>query len=220
MSLILKGIIMSTITEESMIFEVMAIESGIPYLKLVNMPLTMCGSIHDKDDRGGKTSIWGWTETTLKSIGINTPAEELTLQEAYSLYAKYFFIKSGASKILLLHPHLARAMLNFGVHAHYSTAAKELQKVLNFHNNKQELWPDLKVDGLIGGKTLSALSIYLQKRKGDGDDIIMTDYLVRVGRHYQNIIEEDETQEKYMMGWSRRVHYLFRDYFKDEFKVH
>lgn len=201
-------------TEESIILDVMSMESGIPVEKLLTTSRDTCGSINDPTDRGGVTSIWGWTEKTLRACGCHTPASELTFKEAYELYAKHFYVKSGASEILKVHPFLAKAVLNFGVHAGYQQAAKKVQELLNFHNNNQSLWKDIAVDGSIGKNTVDILCTYLQKRSGDGDDILFTDYLISVGAFYQQIVRMNPTQEKYMMGWSRRIHLQLRDYFR------
>jgi len=196
-----------------MILDVMSVESGIPVSELEKMPLNKKGAINDPHDRGGITSIWGWTEKSLLDCKAGITAAELTFKDAYELYAKNYYVKSGASLVLPIHPYLAKAMLNFGIHAGYKRAAMQLQTLLNMHNNNQALWKDMVVDGVIGKGTIDCLMLYLQKRSGDGDDILFTDYLIAVGAHYQAIIKADPTQEKYMMGWSRRVHEQLRDYF-------
>lgn len=200
-------------TEESCILEVMSVESGIPYKELTNVALTKCGAINDPTDRGGKTSIWGWTQASIKACGSNCSAEQLTFKEAYELYAKHFYVKSGASLVMPVHPYLAKAMLNYGIHSGYKQAAMLLQRLLNMHNNDQAMYKDIVVDGSIGAQTINTLMTYLQKRKGDGDDILFTDYMIAIGAFYQQIIRNDLSQEKYMMGWSRRVHEQLRDYF-------
>lgn len=203
----------TTPTEESIILEVMSVESGIPYAKIETTPLDKCGCINDPTDRGGLTSIWGWTETTLKACGYHKGAAVLTFKEAYELYAQHFYVKSGASLVLPVHPYLAKAMLNFGIHAGYRQAAKQLQSLLNLHNNDQKFWKDIKADGAIGSQTIEMLTSYLQKRSGDGDDVLFTDYLISVGAFYQQIVRNDSTQEKYMMGWSRRIHDQLKEFF-------
>lgn len=205
---------MPTPTEESIILEIMEMESGIDLSDPDTIDLTRSGYIDDPDDAGGVTSIWGWTARALKDHGYHKHPGELTFNEAYALYARYYYIRSGAQRVLPHHPWLARAMCNFGVHAGYRTAGRYLQVILNLHNNRGKLWDDLKEDGLVGGATIRVLMAYLARRKANGgEDVIMSDYLIKIGAHYQGIMIARESQEKYAYGWLSRVKDLMKEYF-------
>lgn len=208
---------MSSITEEDIILEILEIESGRKG-QLVGAPFNpddQQGSFtNDPVDKGGATK-WGVTYKTLLATGSDTPIEELSLGEAYSIFREGYFVKSGADRVITLHPHLARALCNFAIHAGHNRAVKFLQLVLNMENNQGKIYNDLKVDGGFGMKTLDALRRFLRYRRNKGYDIVMTQYLIMIGSFYQRIIKGDETQERFAFGWSIRVHDLFRDYFKD-----
>jgi lysozyme family protein len=205
---------MKNLTEEKIILEIMETESGRDLSDIGAIDLNECGVVDHPDDMGGVTSIWGWTEKSLKSVGYNRTAAELTFQEAYVLYATHQYVKSGASRVFPLHPALARAMCDFAVHSGTKTAVKALQMVLNLHNNKGTLWKDLKEDGVIGPNTIKALVAYLEKRKGNtGRDVVMCDYLIRIGAHYQNIALAKESQEVFYYGWISRVNDMLEEYF-------
>ena len=97
---------------------------------------------------------------------------------------------------------VAEEMFDTGVNMGIGRAAKFLQKSLNYLNRNGSLYPDLTVDGAIGGKSLSALDIVLS----DGDEkILLTMLNVLQGQHYMNYMDSDPVQEKYARGWFKRV---------------
>jgi lysozyme family protein len=198
--------IMVTPTEESIILETISIESGIPVDQLHELSLTTTagGYTNDPDDPGGETN-WGITQKTYTGLGYPGKVKDLTFQQAYEFYAKTYYIKSGAHRVITIHPWLAKLMFNFGVHSGYKRAIRLLQHVLNQHNNRGKHYPDLVEDGLIGDKTVQALEALLQLRGDLGEAVIFLDYSVGIGSHYNRIIENNPTLEKYRFGWSKRL---------------
>lgn len=201
-------------TIETIILTVMEIESG---RKLIGHSIapndTDGGYTNDPDDPGGETN-WGWTESTLKAHGIKTHPRDLTFQQAFDHYRVIFWVRSGAEAIYPHHPWLARTIFNYGVHAGYSKAAKHLQTLLNIHNNQGTRWPDLVVDGLVGGRTVQAVNVYMQLRKGSvGEDVLFTDYAIMMGAHYQRLAIANPKMEKFSYGWSTRAMLELKEYF-------
>ena len=201
-------------TVEEIILTVMEIESG---RKLIGHSIgpndTNGGYTNDPDDPGGETN-WGWTETTLKTHGIKTHPRDLTFQQAFDYYRRIFWVRSGAMAVYDFQPWLARTIFNYAVHAGYSKAARNLQLLLNLHNNRGKRWPDLIVDGAVGKQTLAALQAYIRLRKGEiGEDVLFTDYAIMMGAFYQTLAIKNDRYEKYTYGWSTRAMLELKEYF-------
>jgi len=208
----------ATITEENIMLEILEIESGRFGELIGNESLdwedTDGGYTNKKADRGGATN-WGVTAKTLKDLGIKTPVKQLTLLEAYNIYRDVYYVKSGADRVIAFHPHLAKAMCNFAIHAGYNRAVKYLQGILNLQNNQGHIYKDISEDGAFGMRTLAALKAFLKRRNRRGYSILMTEYLISIGAFYQLLEKKDEEQETFAFGWSRRVHDLFKAFFQD-----
>ena len=117
-----------------------------------------------------------------------------------------FFKKSGAAAILSTHPHLSRLLFNLAVHAGVQAAVRDLQTILNLHNNCGKRWKDLLVDGWFGPTTDGIFETYIAFRRNHrGRDIIMADFIIRMGSRYQDICLRRERSEKYYYGWQQRI---------------
>lgn len=96
---------------------------------------------------------------------------------------------------------IANELFDCAVNMGIGRAITFLQKGLNVLNRNQKDYPNISEDGHIGPKTLSTLDIYLKKNDG---------YLLKVmmilrGACYIDIMEKNETQEKFAKGWLNRV---------------
>ena len=125
------------------------------------------GYVHRDDDRGdetykGITKRWfpewpGWAvidsvtdKDDLKSImPLNDMVQEFYLEEFWDKIKGYS----------LRNQALANFIFDTAVITGVPDANKYLQEALNFCNRNQHLYNDLKVDGLIGAVTLSALEL-------------------------------------------------------------
>lgn len=137
------------------------------------------GMVNDKYDRGGKTK-YGISQKAHPDIDI----ENLTPKQAREIYKKEYFDNTGASKLPL---PLAMQVFDYAVNSGQGRAVKDLQKVIG-----------VKPDGIIGDKTLDALS------KSNQDEIL-TKYIAARGQNYQRIIQNDPTQERFKEGWYNRL---------------
>ncbi|MHA1816259.1 MAG: glycoside hydrolase family 108 protein [Candidatus Heimdallarchaeaceae archaeon] len=173
------------------------------------------GYVHDPDDVGGETykgvarkynGSWsGWNIIDAQKSDSNFPdclddIDELQ-ESVHSFYKENYWdvnkLDDFASQ------EVAVEMFDTGVNMGVGRAAKFLQKSLNYLNRNGSLYPDLTVDGAIGGKSLSALDTIFSS--GD-DKILLTMLNVLQGNHYMEYMSKDSTQEKYARGWFKRVH--------------
>ena len=92
-------------------------------------------------------------------------------------------------------------MADTGVNMGIDRSAKFLQRCLNVLNNKGVSFPDIIVDGDIGGKTLSALSAFISIRKNDGEDVLLKMLNCLQGEFYISLAEKRDKDEKFVFGW-------------------
>ena len=110
-------------------------------------------------------------------------------------YKKQYWDKfKGDDLPYIIAEELLEQSVNIGT---YKTAGENLQKALNLLNRNGNLFPDLKVDGVVGEKTLNAVKKVNQRR------------LLKVLNglqfmHYYNLDIKNPTYEKFA-GWFDRV---------------
>jgi len=172
------------------------------------------GYVHDPDDVGGETykgiarkynADWeGWTTIDSKKSDSNFPGclddiDELQ-DSVHAFYkAKYWDVNKLDD---VPSQAVGEEMFDTGVNMGTGRAAKFLQKSLNYLNRNGSLYPELTVDGAIGGKSLSALD----KVWHDGDEkVLLTMLNVLQGQHYMNYMDSSPSQKKYARGWFKRV---------------
>ncbi|MDE7371838.1 MAG: surface-binding protein [Desulfovibrio sp.] len=86
-------------------------------------------------------------------------------------------------------------------------AAKKVQIVCNAYNFKsgRPLFPDLKVDGAIGPKTLSALRTIIASHKADEAALVHALNCMQ-GAHYLELAAKKPSQRVFTSGWMKRTH--------------
>lgn len=158
------------------------------------------GFVNDPKDSGGKTK-WGWTEKSLKAIGWTRSVESLTRDEAYDLYYKRFMIHTGFRLLLPISPIIMEELVDTSVNCGEFRAGQFLQRSLNALNQEGKLYPDLKVDGIVGAGSRSALHNYLQHRGEEGEIILLRAMNVLQGAFYIELCEARPKDERFVYGW-------------------
>jgi lysozyme family protein len=97
---------------------------------------------------------------------------------------------------------IADEMFDSGVNCGAGMVAQWLQRSLNLLNLRATRWPDLVVDGEIGGLTITALQAFLAKFKPLHLVNLLNGYQVS---HYIQITAADQIDEVYLIGWMERV---------------
>jgi lysozyme family protein len=169
------------------------------------------GYSNDPDDTGGETMYgisrvynpdWpGWMLVDAAKTG----GAAIVYDEVYRL-ARDFYIDTrwnafNGDAIAEVEPELAFQLLELSTHSIPSTAVRYLQIGLNAlnYNAKTDgnLYPDVKVDGAMGDKTVDAVRAL--KAKGD------TRYLIETIEIQQGMYYLNHAQKKYMRGFLNRV---------------
>ena len=138
------------------------------------------GYVNDPDDPGGETK-WGISKRSYPELRIKF----LTEDQARSIYFRDFWIPG---KMLMLPVRLRLIFLDMALHQGLRGATLTLQRAINGDGG------NLKVDGVIGEKTLAA-SMYLEV------DRLRAYRVFRLAR----IAIKKKTMMKYWYGWFRRA---------------
>jgi lysozyme family protein len=100
---------------------------------------------------------------------------------------------------------VANEMYDTSVNMGTVKAAKFLQKALNVLNKNGSLYTDLVEDGKIGFNTLKAMKTCID---AVGAEFIYKVLNILQGNQYIEIMTNNPTQEKFALGWLRRVDFI------------
>ena len=149
---------------------------------------------NDKADRGGETK-YGISQRFLDDINSSEKVIDLRKERAIELYYENFWKKCNCD---LLHPGIGLIVFDYAVHSGVGRACKGLQRVINLESDNQ-----IKVDGVVGAMTISALNKII-KRPSGYPAIVQALATIRGGL-FLNIIEGDQSQGAFFRGWYRRL---------------
>ena len=160
------------------------------------------GYVNDPDDLGGATK-YGITEATARKYGYTGRMEDLPRELAFEIYANRYWHNLGLDEIEAHSPAIAAEVADTGVNMGPGKAAEFLQQALNAFNDRGRYYPDLDVDGDIGGKTLNAFRQYMTKRRGSGDPeaVMLAALNALQGARYIELGEIRQANEKFAFGW-------------------
>jgi len=173
------------------------------------------GYSNDKYDSGGETYMgisrvyhpnWeGWKlidEGRKSNIGLEGYTILLMVKEHYK---KEYWNKIKGDQ--LKDQKIANKVFDVAVNMGIRTSIKFLQKGLNLLNRNQKNYQNIKVDGIIGDKTLQALGYYL---KNDKNVHLLKIINILQGKRYIDIVERNRTQQRFIRGWLKRVELCYK----------
>lgn len=102
---------------------------------------------------------------------------------------------------------IAEELYDTAVNQGTEQAAKYLQQSLNYLNDNQRIFSDLKIDGLTGPKTLKALesywstSLWPSRSQSAVEKTLLKCLDGLQFERYKDIVENDPTQETFFYGW-------------------
>lgn len=164
------------------------------------------GYVDRADDAGGPTN-YGITLATL-SDWFGRPAsvddlKALPVDTAKRIYRDRYVHQPHFDAIADHSLKVAEELIDTGVNMGTGTAAQFLQRSLNVLNRHAKLFPELDVDGVIGGLTLSALDSFLVIRFASGERVLLTALNCLQGNRYIELAEAREKDESFIYGWLR-----------------
>ena len=158
------------------------------------------GYVNDPKDSGGET-IYGITVATARAYGYTGPMRDMPRATAMTIYLKRYWVEPSFHKINDVYPALAECLLDFGVLAGQTTAARHLQRVLNVLNRNQDDYQDIQADGRIGTITINALRAFLAKRGKDGGGVIFGMVCALQSVYLLELAERRPKDERFEYGW-------------------
>jgi len=158
------------------------------------------GFVENPKDRGGATNF-GITEATARRNGYTGAMRDLPRELAVKIYLNEYVINPGFYKIAALNLDIAEELVDSGANCGPGRPGPWLQRILNALNREGKLYPDLVVDGVLGGETRSALSALLRARGKDGETVIVNALNCLQGAYYLDITEKRQANEEFFFGW-------------------
>ena len=156
------------------------------------------GYSDDKHDKGGKTK-YGIIEEEARDFGYKGNMQDLTKDFAKNIYLKKYYLGNKLDKVA--NDKVALSICDWAVNSG-KNGIKNAQIAINQLTNA-----NLDVDGIIGNKTLEALSTV------DPEKFLEVYHnLQRI--YYRSKVADDKTQENFLAGWLNRVQKK-EEYLKD-----
>lgn len=158
------------------------------------------GYVNDPSDSGGETN-WGITKRVARQAGYTGPMKELTQEQARAIGKKAYWDSLGLDGVADVCEELALEIFDTGFNMGQGRVAKFFQRSLNVFNNKGEHYPDIAVDGAIGGGTIRALRSLFDRRGNAAKAVMLNAMNCLQGVGYIELAERRPKDEKYMWGW-------------------
>jgi len=182
------------------------------------------GYVNDPSDRGGETYKGisrvmhpEWTGWDYIDVFKNkySPDKMRMRMESHAglqnlvedLYKEKYWL---VNKLYFFDQYIADELFDTGVNQGTKTAAKYLQRSLNKLNRNQKDYSDLRVDGNVGDRTITAYRAYMATHRfSSRNEELLIKWLLAVLNYYQlerymRITDADLKQEKYIPGWLNR----------------
>ena len=159
------------------------------------------GKYSDHPADTGKATMWGVTEAVARRNGYTGPMQTMPRATAVAIYKSIYWHVPHFDVVADASPKIAEEMLDTGVNQGVSWPGRYLQRALNVLNKGESLFPDLKVDGDVGGRTIEALRAFLAARGTDGETVLLRMLNAQQAVRYMEIAEGNETSEAFTFGW-------------------
>lgn len=160
------------------------------------------GYVDHPNDPGGPTR-WGVTEAVARAHGYSGDMRNFSREQALIIFNSDYWIKPHFNKINEISSIIAVELCDTGINMGPVVCVKWLQRWLNVFNKENTLYSDLKVDGVIGNKTLIALQRFLALRGIEGEMVLLKALNCSQGQHYLELAEQRYANESFIYGWLR-----------------
>ena len=151
-------------------------------------------------DRGGATNF-GITQAVARSQGYSGDMRALPRSLAVAIYRRLYWEKPGYAFVGEIAPLVAEELFDTAVNMGPGTASGFLQRALNALNRNQLDYPDLKLDSVVGAKTLAALGAFLRLHGKAGERVLLKALEALQGERYLALAESRPANEAFLYGW-------------------
>jgi len=157
------------------------------------------------DDRGGAT-MYGITESVARAYGYKGPMSELPKSLSKEILKHEYWDRIKLDEVN--DDLLAQLMFDASVNHGQGTAVKMAQKAYNVLSASP-----IKVDGVIGPQTLSALNEHPKPF------MLKLWFLFVRADYYKGIVSRDQSQKTFIRGWTNRMDRWFKELYRCTKKV-
>jgi lysozyme family protein len=160
------------------------------------------GYSNHPSDTGGAT-MWGITERVARKQGYQGDMRLLPRATAVAIYRQLYAIDTGFAAVAEINAAVGEELFDTGVNMGPSVPALWFQESLNAFNAQGKLYPDIKEDGDIGPKTLTAFRAYLKARGADAEIVMLRALNSSQGERYKYLARSRPANEDFVFGWFR-----------------
>ncbi len=121
------------------------------------------GYVNDPNDAGGETNH-GITAAVARKNGYQGPMQALPIEKAREIYATTYVVAPGFDAVLAKSPAVGSKLVDIGVNAGQSRAARWFQQSLNDLSRGGRDFPMVAVDGAIGSRSMQTYTALDQRR--------------------------------------------------------
>ena len=158
------------------------------------------GYVNDPSDSGGETNF-GITAAVARQHGYTGAMKSMPREKAFNIYAHTYWDSLQLDYIEQKSPIIAAELADTAVNMGIGRAGEFLQRCLNALNDCQKYYPDLKVDGAVGMKTIDIFYKYLNARGPKAESVMLKALNCLQGAFYIELCERREKDEKFLVGW-------------------
>ena len=158
------------------------------------------GYTNNPSDKGGETNF-GITVAVARENGYAKPMKAMTRDDAVAIYRAKYWAKPGVYLIAPISEKIAEELFDTGVNMGTGTAGTMLQRVLNALNRQGQDYPDVLVDGAVGGNTATALAALAKKRGPKFESVVLKGMNCLQGARYIELSENRSQNEDFTWGW-------------------
>ncbi len=157
------------------------------------------GYVNHLSDSGKETN-WGITLFTARKNGWLGEMKDMPRSFAFQIYSDVYWGSVKVDDILALSEIVAEEIVDTCILMGSHRASVILQRCLNVFNRRENLYQDIKSDGMIGPATITALSSYLDNR----DAVTLVKAMNSLqGAFLLELAERREKDEDFIYGWIR-----------------
>ena len=188
----------------------MRLYSDVVLEELPGFFLVMLEDILEKEgewsnDENDHPTKWGIIQATADDVGYTGRLEDLSRHEAKQCWAIHSWFTPRYDLIAAHSVLICREVVDTSGPAGRSTSTKHFQRLLNALNDPVDTGyrygPDLKVDGLLGVKSMVRLSDFLSHRGRDGERLFAVAINCMQLSHFVLTSENKTGKRDFSYGW-------------------
>lgn len=175
-----------------------------PFERALTATLTHEGFFSDDPVDPGGATTFGITENVARDYGYQGPMMDFPIETAKNIYQTMYWDKNRLDEIAQYDEPIAMELFDTGVNMGIGQAAEFLQRAINVLNRNQTLYPDIKVDGVLGSKTIAVLPKIGESLEKQAIFKIINGLQCEL---YVRLCEKNPSMEKYVRGLLKRISY-------------